>query len=133
MLSRRFLIKTIFMGVVARPLSHRKFNGKIFLEWVSKTRFIPTLTPHKIFSNNAIINDQIKNGDCRSLVDVTDATDEDLRILIWNACHLDKYVGDRLEFYYVTKVGKNCNTKIDNSIRKRTIVLTAKSYDDLST
>ena len=46
MLSHRFPIKTMFMGVVARPIPHRQFNGKIILERVPKkdTYRCPPLT-----------------------------------------------------------------------------------------
>ena len=44
MLSRRFLVKTSFMRIVARPQKHHDFNGKIFMKRVSKQRYLGTTT-----------------------------------------------------------------------------------------
>ena len=44
MLSRRFPVKSMFMGVVGRTIVHRNFDGKIFLKRVSKKKFIAMCT-----------------------------------------------------------------------------------------
>ena len=63
MLSRRFPIKSMFMGVVGRPVAHRQFDGKFFLERVSKTKYITMCTAHTNFSDDALVNAEIKNGE----------------------------------------------------------------------
>ena len=62
MLSRRYPVKSMFMGVVGRPLPHRNFDGKIFLERVSKRKFIQKCTAHTNFSDDTLVNNEIKNG-----------------------------------------------------------------------
>ena len=37
MRSRRFPVKSVFMGVVGHPRSDENFDGRIFLEKISKT------------------------------------------------------------------------------------------------
>ena len=111
MLSRRFPIKTMFMAVVARPMKHRNFDGKIFLERVLKTRFLEKATAHQNFTDDAIANEMLKNGEWRQHYDDNNVTcDEVLTSIGENYC-LDDYVTDRLELFYVTKVGTNGNTK----------------------
>ena len=52
MLSRRFPIKAMFMGVVGRPIPHRNFNGKIFLERVSERIPVSKITSHQNFTDD---------------------------------------------------------------------------------
>ena len=111
MLSRRFPIKTMFMGVVGRPIPHREFDGKIFMERVSRTKFVTTATAHTNFSDDALVNDAIKKGDWRLLVDDIAETVEDLSNLLTGSYNLEESIIDRLEFYYITKIGGNGNTK----------------------
>lgn len=44
MLSYRFSVKSMFMGVVGRPVPHRNFDGNIFLGRVSKKKYISKCT-----------------------------------------------------------------------------------------
>ena len=62
MRSHRFPIKFIFMGVVVRPRSDKIFDGRILLERVSKTHIIRKNTAHQYFSDDVIINSEIKAG-----------------------------------------------------------------------
>ena len=62
MLSQRFPVKSMFMGVVGRPIPYHNFDGKIFLERVSKKRYISKCTAHSNFSDDAIVNAEIKMG-----------------------------------------------------------------------
>jgi len=55
-LSGRFSIKTMFMAVVAGPLPHRNFDGRIHMERASKTVFVSKRTSHHNFSTDALIN-----------------------------------------------------------------------------
>ena len=79
MLSRRFQIKNMFMGIVGRPCRHNNFNGKILMKRVSTKRYVRSLTSHTNFSDDGIINTQIKEGEWRDLVDLTMKTDEEFR------------------------------------------------------
>ena len=99
------------MGVVARPIPHHNFTGKVWLERVLKTRYINTATAHTNFSDDAIINDEIKSGQWRSLVHDPDTTIDDVKVLLESAYHLDEYIVDRLELYFITKIGTMGNTK----------------------
>ena len=101
----------MFMGIVGRPIPHRDFNGKIFMERVPRTRLVTTATAHTNFSDDALVNDAIKKGDWKLLVDSLLTTIEDLRNLIAGSYNLEGSIVDRLEFYYVTKIGGNRNTK----------------------
>ena len=62
MLSWRFPVKSIFIGVVGRPIPYHNFDGKIFLERVSKKRYISKCTAHSNFSDDAIVHAEIKMG-----------------------------------------------------------------------
>ena len=110
MLSRRFPIKTMFMAVVGRPLPHRNFNGKIHIERVSETKYISKCTAHTNFSDDAVINAEMKAMEWKSLV-TNENTCEELLELIYSTYQLEKYILDRLEFYITTKIGNSGNTK----------------------
>ena len=111
MLSRRFPIKTMFMGVVGRPIPHRRFNGKIFMERVSKTKYVTSATSHTNFSDDALVNDAIKMGGWKDLVDSTVSTTEDLLEFIRESYNIEDSTVDHIEFFYITKIGNNGNTK----------------------
>ena len=109
------------MGVVARPIPHRNFNGKIFLERVSETKYVTSTTAHTNFSDDVIVNDDIEKGEWRDLMDETMTSVEDINLFIIQIYSLEEAVADRLELYYVTKTGNNGNTKKivleDNDLR----------------
>ena len=111
MLSRRFPIKTMFMGVVARPLPHRNFSGKIYMKQVSTTKYLQTATAHTNFSDDALVNDAIKSKEWKTLVSQAENKIEDLIVFLEHTYHLDEYITERLEFYYETKIGNAGNTK----------------------
>ena len=108
---RRFPVKTMFMGIVARPQKHHDFNGKIFMKRVSKKRYLGTMTNHGNFSEDAIIISQIKSDEWNSLIDVTVYTDEDLRHFFSCTYELEDYIVEILEFYFTSKIGNNGNSK----------------------
>ena len=113
MLSRRFPVKSMFMGVVGRPLPHRNFNGKIHLERVSKKRDIQKYTRHTNFCDDALLNSEIVSSEWKKLV----ASDlqinvAELKQLIFEYYDLDEAVVDRLEFSFKSKIGKNGNDKL---------------------
>ena len=113
MLSRRFPIKAMFMGVVGRPIPHRNFDGKIFLERVSERIPVSKITSHKNFSDDVIINQGIKNGEWRSLFDnKTHLVVIKILTEIYKNYALDESIFDRLELQYTTFVGNTGNTKV---------------------
>ena len=59
MLPRRFPIKSMCMGVVGSPIPYYNFNGNIFLERVSKRRFIQKCLSHTNFTDDALLNIEI--------------------------------------------------------------------------
>ena len=59
-LSRRFSIKSMYMGVMGHPQRHRGFDGRICIKRISRTRFVPNCSIHINFSDDVIINHQIK-------------------------------------------------------------------------
>ena len=61
--SWRFPVKAMFMGVVGRPDKYRNVDGRIHLERVSKCVEVKKLTSHQNFSDNIIINSEIKRGE----------------------------------------------------------------------
>ena len=111
MLSRRFPIKTMFMAVVARPIPHRNFDGKVHIERVSKTRILSTATSHSNFTDDALNNDALKKGMWREICSEMDVNADDIIELLSVTYNLDEYIQDRMEVFYVTKIGSNGNTK----------------------
>jgi len=103
-LSCRFPVKAMFMGVVARPRPEHNFDGTIMLKRVSKTQTVTRATSHHRFSDDIMVNYQIKTGDWRSLY-VEGMKVGDLSEVVVEAYNLDGYVADRLEFTYKTFVG----------------------------
>ena len=61
-LSRRNLIKAMFMGVVANPIPDKDFDGKIFLRRISKTVQYQKLSHNQNFADDAGVNGLLKNG-----------------------------------------------------------------------
>ena len=59
----RFPIKFMFMGVVGQPRPDNFFDGMILLQRVNKTHIMKKKkTPHQCFSDEVIINSEIKAG-----------------------------------------------------------------------
>ena len=111
MLSRRFPIKAMFMGVVGRPIPHRNFNGKIFLERVSERIPVSKITSHQNFTDDVIINQAIKNGEWRSLFESeAHLLVSEIITQISQTYALDDCVSDRLELQYSTFIGNAGNT-----------------------
>lgn len=55
MLSRWFPAKRMLTGEVGRPVSHIQINRKIYLDRVSKQKFIQKCTSHTRFCDDALI------------------------------------------------------------------------------
>ena len=65
--SQRFPVKCVFMGVIARPLLHRNFDGKILLERASEQVEVTRQTAHTNVTDDVLINTSLKNGEWRIL------------------------------------------------------------------
>ena len=59
---RRHPVKSMFLGVVARPRPDLNFDGKIHIERVCKTRPLTRMCTHTSFSNDICINLMLKKG-----------------------------------------------------------------------
>ena len=53
--SHRFPVKAMFMGVVARPVANKNFDGKILLERVSKEEVLQRRSTNQNFSPDIIV------------------------------------------------------------------------------
>ena len=107
---RRFPVKCIFIGVVGRPRSDKNLDGRIFLEIISKTYTIKKRTANQRFSDDVLINSEIKNGKWRQFY-VPEMICDDLRKIVGDAYELEDYIIDRLEFSYKKLIGKKGNAK----------------------
>ena len=86
------------MGVVDQPIPHRQFNGKIFMEGVSRTHYVTTATAHTNFSDDALVNGAIKSGDWKQLVDLFTEPVEDLVVTVSGVYNLEYTIVDRIDF-----------------------------------
>ena len=50
------------MGITGRPIPEKNFDGRVRLERVSKTVEVKKLTSYQNFSDDVIINSEIKEG-----------------------------------------------------------------------
>ena len=109
--SRRFPVKAMFMGVVGRPLPEKGFDGRVHLERVSKTEEVKSLTAHQNFSDDVILNCEIKDGGWKKL-HTNGICVEDMKDLLQATYDLDDAIIERIKFQYKTKVGEKGNTKV---------------------
>ena len=114
------------MAVVARPIPHRNFDGKVFMERVSKTKYIQKETAHKNFSDDAIINDILKFGEWRTQFHDEDIMVQEMIEILVQCYLLEDAISDRIEIYYTTKIGMNGNTK--NVVIPREEMIMTKKY-----
>ena len=70
MRSRRYPVKVMFMGVVAKPIPSRNFSGKIHLERISKQKTTTAMSHHHQFSDDIYVNGLIKKGGWKAIVDI---------------------------------------------------------------
>jgi len=66
-LSCRFPVKSMILGVVARPQNSKNFNGKILLETISKQEKVKIKSTHQNFNDDVIINTQLKFGEWKNI------------------------------------------------------------------
>ena len=110
-LSRRFPIKSMFLGCIGRPRPDKGFDGKILLERISETTVVTKMTANQNFSDDVLINSEIKQGKWKDLY-VDGMPIGELRDLIEEHYCLDGFVGNRLDFVYRQLVGDRGNTKL---------------------
>ena len=97
-ISRRFPIKSMFLGVVTRPIPHRNFDGRILLERVSKQTTVSKLTTHTNFSDHILINSAIKKGEWKDLFQGNkELTIGEIIDTISLYYGLEEYISDRME------------------------------------
>ena len=90
----------MYLGIVGRPktVGGRHFNGRIFLEQVSKTKRTTKKIKHQRFSTDALINHEIKVGGWKSF-HIQEMKLRDMCEMVVNQFDLDEHVSDRLEFH----------------------------------
>ena len=110
MRSRRLPIQSMFMGVVGRPRPDKNFDGHSFLEKISKTYKNYKKTANQRFSDDVLINSEIKSGKWRHFY-VPDMICNDLKKIVGDVYELEDYIIDRLEFSYKWLIGKKGNAK----------------------
>ena len=86
------------MAVVGRPLSYYKLDGNIFMERVSKYKCIQTCTAHTNFSDEAMINTEIKSGNWQKLFNNNELTTYNMILLVVETYDLDDTIVNRLGF-----------------------------------
>ena len=113
MRSRRFPVKAMFVAVVANPNPDRDFDGKIFIiERICQSKITKQMTHPSRFTDDLILNNQIKNGDWRNVIVLDDSTIvREFIVIIGLHYRLEDKVIDRIVFYYKTFVGNNGNDK----------------------
>ena len=112
MRSRRFPVKSMFMGVVAKPQAEKGFNGGIHLERISVRDKVTKKSAHQRFSDDRNLNNEIKQGEWRKLLPPnSQMTTRELAEIIGELYNLERAVTDRLKFSYVTYVGSVGNAK----------------------
>ena len=68
--SHYFPVNLIFLGVVGKLLPHRDFDGELLLDRVSEEVEVIRMTLHQNFSDNVLVNNTIKDGEWRMIVNV---------------------------------------------------------------
>jgi hypothetical protein len=111
--SCRYPVKSMFLGAAARPRPDKGFDGRILLERVSNDHVITMRTAHQNFTDDVVMNNELKNGEWRQLyLPNTNMACEEVRLLIGEVFGLDDAIIDRLEFTYKTFIGASGHTKI---------------------
>lgn len=65
--SRRFPTKVMYMGIVAPPVPEHDFDGKIMIKRVSKKQKTNKVSHNQRFHDCYIINNDLKNGEWKTL------------------------------------------------------------------
>ena len=97
--SRRFPVKSMFMGVVGRPIAAKQLDGKVHLERISENKEVKKLTTNTKFCDNYSLNSLIKEGGWRDL-HTEGSTVEEMRDALQLEYGLNNYIVDLIEFQY---------------------------------
>ena len=100
----------MFLGVIGRPRPEHNFDGKILLEMISKKSEVTQQRANQNFSDDALINSHVKDGQWKSLY-VGGMICGELKKVVEEAYDLDKFVGDRLEFLFKQQIGEKVKEK----------------------
>ena len=100
--SRRFPAKVMFMGVVARPQMEYNFNGRVYLNRVSRTKRLARASKNKRFSVDVDVVKAIVSGEWKTQLTTDGMTVEELLEEVKTYYDLDEYVSDRLVIGYET-------------------------------
>ncbi len=114
-ISRRNACKVMFIGAVANPVPERNFDGKIYLERISKTQKYKRMTCNQNFTYNAPKNVLLKEGDWIKHVK-EDMTLLGLRSALQEEYDLDDCIKERLVIHYHIpgRDGKDKSVYIDD-------------------
>ncbi len=77
LVNRRYPVKSMFLGVVARPrpdINATKYNGMVHIERISEEKIISRRTSHQRFSEDLLVNNMIRNGTWKTLSDFSEPT-----------------------------------------------------------
>ena len=99
MRSRRFPVKPMSTGFVGCSRPDKNFDGRIFLERIRKKYTIWKRITNQRFSDDVLINSEIKNRKWRHFY-VPNMICDDMKKIIWNVYELEDYIIDWLEFSY---------------------------------
>lgn len=101
--SRRYPVKVMYLGVVARPQDEHDFDGRVFLKRVSRPKVQGRASRNKSFSVDVLLNEALKDGSESWHLLYTDGiTIDELAARVVDNYDLDEYVASRLEFSYVS-------------------------------
>eukprot|EP00985_Skeletonema_marinoi_P025375 scaffold18595_cov141-Skeletonema_marinoi.AAC.1 len=113
-ISRRNSCKVMFLGAVAKPIPERNFDGKIYLERISKTETYKKMTTNQNFSHHAPTNELLKKGDwCKHASE--GMTLQTLRSTLQEKYDLESSIAERLviQHYIPMRDGKQKCAYVD--------------------
>ena len=90
------------MGVVARPQMEYNFDGRVYLNRVSRTKRLARASKNKRFSVDVDVVKAIVSGEWKMQLTMDGMTVEELLEEVKTYYDLDKYVSDRLVMGYET-------------------------------
>mmetsp|Transcript_2218 Transcript_2218/g.4869 ORF Transcript_2218/g.4869 Transcript_2218/m.4869 type:complete len:140 (-) Transcript_2218:4-423(-) len=104
----------MFLGAVAKPIPERNFDGKIYLERISKTETYKKMTTNQNFSHHAPTNELLKKGDwCKHASE--GMTLQTLRSTLQEKYDLESSIAERLviQYYIPMRDGKQKCALVD--------------------
>ncbi len=105
-ISRAHPVKTMYMGVLTKPVAEENFNGLLSLKRLSTQKQLQRATHWFHFHIDFNVNQQILNGEWRMLHDDVTYTFAELSQLIVDYFELGDDVTEMLCFRYVTHIGE---------------------------